>query len=75
MLNKGEACVLEERLCIQCGECDMCELNAQKICDNCCQCIENDNDYAEIVIDDILLNEEDLSEHESEKTPEDKYKH
>ena len=28
-------CVLYDRECINCGECDMCDLNPKKKCDNC----------------------------------------
>ena len=60
MRKSGEPCVLEDRHCHQCGECDQCELDNNKTCDNCCQCIETGADYAEVKIDDILINEEDL---------------
>jgi hypothetical protein len=53
----GEECVLEDRPCTECGECDLCDLDPSKLCDNCCQCIESpDGDFAEIMIEDILLN-------------------
>lgn len=59
MKKYGEPCVLEERLCTECGECDICELNSDKICDNCCECLETtSSDYLEIQIDDILINTE-----------------
>ena len=62
MKKLGEPCVLENRLCTECGECDLCDLDPTKQCDNCCQCIKvPEGDYAEIEIDDILLNTEDRS--------------
>ncbi len=55
----GEPCLLEDRVCTECGECDLCDLNPTKQCDNCCQCINvPEGDYAEIEIDDVLLNTE-----------------
>lgn len=58
--NLGEPCVLEDRVCSKCGECDRCDLDPTKQCDNCCQCIEtHEEDYAEIEIDDVLLNIEE----------------
>lgn len=61
MRKSGEPCILEERICTECGDCDLCELDPNKQCDNCCQCIESSEaDYAEIAIDDILINTEDL---------------
>jgi D-arabinose 1-dehydrogenase-like Zn-dependent alcohol dehydrogenase len=54
----GEPCVLEDCLCTGCGECDRCDLDPTKQCDNCGQCIQTlDGDFAEIIIDDILINE------------------
>jgi len=46
-------CILYDRECIQCGECNMCDLDPQKVCDNCGKCIEINADYAEIQIDSI----------------------
>lgn len=54
-------CVLYDRYCIECGECNICDLDKNKICDNCCKCIDEDADYAGIDIDDIII-EEDLEE-------------
>ncbi len=33
-------CILYDRPCTDCGECDRCDLDPSKICDNCCKCIE-----------------------------------
>ena len=61
-------CVLMERECFGCGECDICDLNPNKICDNCCVCIDKDADYKGIDIDEIIeddsiiLDQEDLEE-------------
>ena len=38
-------CVLYDRECINCGECDICDLDPKKICDNCGKCIDSGNDY------------------------------
>ncbi|MDA8228352.1 MAG: hypothetical protein M0T74_11765 [Desulfitobacterium hafniense] len=63
MKNIGEPCILEARSCTQCGECDYCELNPEKLCDNCCNCIESPKaDYLGIEIDDILIDTEDISD-------------
>ena len=60
-MNKlGEPCILEDRICTECGECDLCDLDPTKLCNNCCQCINTpEGDYAEIEIEDILINTED----------------
>ncbi|MGI6175272.1 MAG: hypothetical protein ACOYJC_03730 [Christensenellales bacterium] len=52
-------CVLYDRNCIKCNECDLCDIDPNKICDNCCECIDlNEDYYKEILIDDILDNDE-----------------
>ncbi len=51
-------CILYDRECIECGECDRCDLNPDKICDNCGQCIATDQEYYEIKIDGIVFPED-----------------
>lgn len=46
-------CILYDRVCIECGECNMCDLDPEKICDNCEKCIDVDSDYAEIEIESV----------------------
>ena len=36
----NKKCVLYDRDCIDCGECDVCDLDPNKICDNCGKCAE-----------------------------------
>ena len=36
---EGKRCVLYDRECIECGECNLCDLDPSKICDNCGKCI------------------------------------
>lgn len=58
MLTNGgcmKKCILYDRGCIECGECNMCDLDPDKICDNCGKCIEIDSDYAEIEIESLEL--------------------
>jgi hypothetical protein len=54
----GGECVLYDRKCTRCLECDMCDLDPNKICDNCGKCIEMD-DVASIKIDKIYMNPEE----------------
>ena len=49
-------CILYERECIDCGECDVCDLNPDKICDNCGKCLDIRDD-AVIKIDKIILDD------------------
>jgi len=59
-------CVLRDRECIDCGECEICDLNQAKICDNCCKCIDSDADFKGIYIDDIVGSDSDVDEDDLE---------
>lgn len=52
-----ERCKVHDRLCTQCGECDYCPYEENKICDNCFKCLEPGSEFAEIIIDDIIVDE------------------
>ena len=54
-------CVLYERECIGCLECETCDLDANKVCDNCGKCIDM-QDFASIKIDKIYTNPEEYKE-------------
>lgn len=54
-VKENKKCVLYDRDCIDCGECDRCDLDPDKICDNCMKCVNGDNDYRGIEIDDIVF--------------------
>ncbi len=51
-------CVLYDRECIGCGECDRCDLDPEKICDNCMKCINGNAEYRSVSIDKIILEKE-----------------
>ena len=51
-------CVLEEKECIGCGECDRCDLDPNKVCDNCMKCVNSDAEYRAIMVDDFELEAE-----------------
>lgn len=57
MKNIGGECVLYDRVCVGCGECDYCDLEPDKICDNCGKCLEIRDD-AVIKIDGIIFDED-----------------
>ena len=63
----GKQCVIEDKSCIYCGECDICDLNNNKICDNCGKCIESDADFKAIEIDEIIQNKDKESAKKSVK--------
>lgn len=50
----SEQCELYDRECINCGECDICDLDPNKHCDDCGKCIEDAEDYRSITIDDFI---------------------
>lgn len=70
MAYKNE-CVLEAKECNDCGQCEVCDLDPDKICDNCCKCIDGDADFRGIYVDDILDGDVDEDELETEVFEED----
>lgn len=58
----SKKCVLYDRECVDCGECDRCDLDPTKICDNCMKCINGENKaYRSVKIDKIILDKKDES--------------
>lgn len=51
---KGEKCILYDRDCIECWECEKCDLDPNKRCDSCGKCIELEKNYKIIKIDKII---------------------
>jgi len=50
----AKKCEIYDRECINCGECDRCDLNPKKICDSCGKCIEINQNYKIIKITKII---------------------
>ncbi len=65
-MKEQKQCVLYDRVCIGCGECDRCDLDPNKICDNCMKCIRGEGDYRAILVDDIELESEFHRKHGQE---------
>lgn len=55
--NNKKMCELYDRECIGCLECEICDLDPEKICDNCGKCLDIRDD-AVIKIDKIIINED-----------------
>ena len=55
-------CVLMDRECNDCGECDICDLDRSKICNDCCNCIDNDADFKGVYIDNIMDGDAEIEE-------------
>lgn len=52
----AKKCILDEKkICDDCGECDYCDLNPFKLCDNCGRCIGMNEEYRELKIDDMII--------------------
>lgn len=51
-------CVLYDRECIDCGECDRCDLDPDKLCDNCMKCVRGEGDYRAILVESVEKPEE-----------------
>lgn len=62
-------CILEpERKCNLCGECERCDLEPAKICDNCCRCLDV-ADYRAVEITEIILPDEIKMKRKRKKKP------
>ena len=60
-------CVLYDRECINCGECNRCDLDPNKICDNCCQCLELDKEaYRTLKISRVITDQEEIDAYNSQ---------
>lgn len=59
-MGNNRPCVLYERECIGCGVCNRCDLNPEKICDNCMKCINNDAEFRGVRIDRVILENENI---------------
>jgi hypothetical protein len=57
----SEQCVLYDRECINCGDCDNCDLDSSKHCDNCGRCLNLTEDYLTIDVADFIKKSEEDS--------------
>lgn len=57
-----QKCVLYDRDCIGCLECEMCDLDPNKVCDNCGKCL-NIQDFATIKIYGIITDPGEATKH------------
>lgn len=60
-------CVLYDRDCIGCLECETCDLDPNKVCDNCGKCLDI-QDVASIKIDKIYTSEEEYEADERNRS-------
>ena len=59
-------CVLYDRDCIGCLECETCDLDPDKVCDNCGKCLDI-KDVVSIKIDKIYRSEEEYESDEKRR--------
>ena len=56
---ENKQCILyDDKICDNCGECNMCDLDPKKVCDSCGACLDMDDDYNTIDVD-LTLEESD----------------
>lgn len=55
----SEQCVLYDRECINCGECDNCDLDSSKHCDNCGKCLNLTEDYLTLGVTEFIKKSEE----------------
>ena len=56
LLYMEKKCVLdEEKICTDCGECNICDIDPDKECDNCGKCIGMNSDSRAIEIENIII--------------------
>ena len=60
--SMAKPCIFYDRECIDCGEC-RCDLDPDKVCDNCMKCVTGDAEYFGVLVDGIEL-EKEYREHE-----------
>ena len=59
-MAKQKLCLLvDDKICNGCGECDRCDLDPEKLCDNCMKCMGDAADFRAITISGIRMNEND----------------
>lgn len=50
----AEECMLYDRECVNCGECDMCDLEEDKRCDDCGKCIDSPEEFRSVDINEFF---------------------
>jgi len=60
-----EQCELYDRECINCGECEICDIDPTKKCDDCGLCIDEVDEYRSVTIDDFI--KQNVSKEEIER--------
>lgn len=69
----NKKCIFDENLdCTDCGDCEVCDLDKNKICDNCGKCLElKGQDSKSVIIDRVIEDPEEIAKLELGDTDED----
>jgi len=52
--NVEKECLLYDRACIKCYECEKCDLDSTKRCNNCEKCLEQSQEYRTVKVKEFL---------------------
>lgn len=47
-------CLLYDRTCIKCYDCEKCDLDSTKRCNNCEKCLEQSEEYRTVKVEDFI---------------------
>ncbi|WP_154673455.1 hypothetical protein [Pseudobacteroides cellulosolvens] len=47
-------CLLYDRACIKCYDCEKCDLDSTKRCNNCEKCLEQNEEYRSVKVEDFI---------------------
>jgi len=53
-ISMNKECLLYDRECVDCGECDICDLDPEKRCDNCCKCLDDIDEYRTVYLEEFM---------------------
>ena len=53
----SEICELYDRTCIDCGECDTCDLDGTQRCVSCGRCIDTPDTFRSLNVTDFVKNQ------------------
>jgi len=53
-MEKKKCILYDNKICDDCGECNMCDLDPKKVCDSCGICLDMDDDYNTLDIDLVM---------------------
>lgn len=58
-MEKKKCFLYDNKICDNCGECNMCDLDPKKVCDSCGACLDMDDEYNTLDIDLVMEETDD----------------